>query len=259
MSRILIVDDEPNICSVWQWTLESEGYTADIVTDGAQALEVLQESEYDLILLDLYMEPVSGLDVLKSVRQNDQEVVVIILTGHGSMESAVEALRLGAFDYIFKPATPDVVRQRVREGLRHHQQAVSRQHLVQQIETLRQTLDSLEVESKLSAPPEAQQRFIHSGKLVIDCYHREATFNGALLDLTTTEFNLLFSLVSASPESVSPGALANAAMGYESDDMQARDLVKWHIYQLRRKIEPDPSKPQYIKNVRYKGYLWVGH
>jgi len=257
--RVLIVYGEPNICAVWQRTLGAEGYVVDAAADETQALEKLQHAEYDLILLDFCMESVSGLDVLRAVRQQNRETVVIVFTGHDLLKNAVEALHLGVFDYIFKPTTPEVVRQSVREGLHYRRQVVGQQHLVEKRGTLRQIPVNSELGASLALRLGAQQRFIYSGKLVIDRHRREATFEGRPIALTTTEFNILLELVLAAPHPVHPQNLAHEAMGYDYEDVQARDLVKWHIYHLRQKIETNPSEPQYIKNVRYKGYLWVGH
>jgi DNA-binding response OmpR family regulator len=255
--RILIVDDEPNIRFVLERTLRHEGYTLDSAVDGSEALEKIRQQKYALLLLDLQMSPVGGIQVLQALRRQDPETVVIILTAHGSMESAVEALRLGAFDYLFKPATPTMIRQRVQEGLIVYEKTRRQRHLLTQIDDLRQVLVNMESAREEPALP-AASRFLRSGKLLIDQHHRIATFNDQLLELTTTEFNLLACLVEASPKPVSPRQLVNSALGYDSEEAEAREIVKWHIHHLRQKIEPNPTFPQYIKTVRYQGYLWSG-
>ena len=254
--HILIVDDEANIRFVLERSLKHEGYILETATHGAEALQKLSKHSYDLILLDLRMEPVGGLQVLNTAREQDPNLIVIILTAHSSVESAVEALRLGAFDYLFKPATPDIIRQRVREGLHHRRQALRRHYLLTQIESLRQALDDLDANNEMIPPPDTNYRFLRSGKLVIDRHHRIATLDNTLLDLTTTEFDLLLCLATSASKPLSPRELVNCALGYDTEDVEARDIIKWHIHHLRRKIEPDPTHPRYIKNVRHKGYLW---
>lgn len=256
--RILIADDEPSIRFVLERTLRDEGYILDTASHGEEAIRMLAKAPYDLLLLDLRMEPVGGLQVLTAVREHDPNIVVIILTAHGSLESAIEALRLGAFDYLLKPTSPDVIRKRVREGLSQRRQLMRRHHILDQIENLRQALDTLDTERQGVPPPATGQRFVRSGKLVIDCYHRLATLDGKLLDLTTAEFDLLLCLAKASPEPLAPRSLVNCALGYDCEDMEAREIAKWHIHHLRRKIEPEPETPRYIKTVRHKGYLWRG-
>ena len=256
--RILIIDDEASIRFVLQHTLHHEGYRLDTVGDGAEALRKLSETSYDLLLLDLHMEPIDGMAVFQAAREQDSDIVVIILTAYSSVESAVEALRLGAFDYLFKPITPDTIRQRVREGLHHRRRVLWRRQMLSQIEDLRLALNEFDAESELVEPPATHQRFIRSGELVIDCHHRLATMGDRLLDLTTAEFDLLLCLVKAAPEPLSSRELVNCALGYDSEETEARDIVKWHIHHLRRKIEKDPTRPHYVKTVRHRGYLWGG-
>jgi DNA-binding response OmpR family regulator len=184
--------------------------------------------------------------------------VVIILTAYSSVESAVEALRLGAFDYLFKPATPDTIRQRVEEGLEQRQQALRHHELLSEIENLHDTFKHLVAENALLTAQGSPQRFVRSGSLVIDRNRNLVTLDGNLLDLTTTEFDFLVCLVKASPELLSPRQLINQALGYDVNETEARDMVKWHIHHLRRKIEPDPAHPRYIRTVRHKGYMWSG-
>lgn len=256
--RILIVDDEDSVRFVLEQTLKNQDYILDSVDSGTEALSKLTETDYDVILLDLHMEPIDGLTVFQAARELDPEVVVIILTAYSSVESAVEALRLGAFDYLFKPVTPDTIRQRVKEGLAHRRRALWRQQMILQIDTLRQSLSEFDAESELVAPPTTDRRFVYSGQLVIDCHHRQATMSDDLLDLTTAEYDILLCLVKAAPEPLLPHQLVKCALGYEADEVESRDIAKWHIHHLRRKIETDPAKPQYIKTVRHKGYMWLG-
>ena len=202
---IFIIDDEPNIQFVLKRTLSRDGYTIEVAGDGLEAIRKIGQNHYDLILLDLNMQPIGGMQVLSAVRERNPDCVVIILTGHGTIDSAVEALRLGAFDYLYKPASPDAIRQRVREGIQHHQQALRRSQLLSQIESLRQSLVELDDQAEPAEQVTSPQRFLCKGKLVVDRYHRSATLNGRLLDLTTTEFDLLVCLVEASPRLCSPG------------------------------------------------------
>ena len=256
--RILIVDDEPNVRFVLERTLLNDGYLLDTAADGAEAIQKLGQAAYDLLLLDLNMRPVDGIQVMNAVRDQGSDIVVIILTAHSSIESAVKALRLGAFDYLFKPASPDAIRQRVSEGIQFRQQALRRARLLTQIEGLRQSLADLDEEISTLGPDTSPHRFLRSGKLVIDKHHRSATLGEALLELTTTEFNLLVALTEAAPAVVSPHQLVRSSLNYEAPEAEAGEIIRYHIHQLRQKIETDPAHPKYIKTVRYKGYLWGG-
>lgn len=256
--NILIVDDEPNIRKILCRTLARSGWDPETACDGEEAITKISLELYDLVLLDLHMQPIDGLGVLEEIRKVDPDTVVIILTAHGSLDSAVEALRLGAYDYLFKPAAPDTIRNRVSEGLQYRQQALQRRRLLSQIDTLKTLLADLDESEGVSPPTGSSDRFLRSRDLVIDRAHRTAILGGSLLDLTTTEFDVLVRLVENSPTPVSPSVLVRYSLGYEVEEREARDIIKWHIHQLRSKIEPAKDKPQYIVTVRYKGYLWAG-
>jgi len=241
--HILITDDEVNIRFILERALRHEGYTLDSAANGAEALQKLANAAqpYDLLILDLQMQPVDGMQVLQAAKEQDPDIVVIILTAHGSMESAVDALRLGAFDYLFKPATPEAIRRRVGEGLQKRKQALHRRRLLKQIDALRQTLDNLDGADNLLAQPSVEARFIRSGSLTIDRRHRQVTIADHLIERTTAEFDILCTLVAATPNPLSPRDLLNRALGYDADDQEARDIIKWHIHHLRRKIETTAS------------------
>ena len=257
VSNILIVDDEPNVRFILERTLAREGYALDCVADGYSAIKQIENKAYDLILLDLNLGDMSGLKVLEKARSHDENLVVIILTGQGSLNTAVSALRLGALDYLFKPAQPETIRQRVREGIQQRNQALQQQQIVSQIESLRQVLTQIDPPNT-SRVNTIQNRFIRSETLVVDRHHRAVTQNDSLLNLTSTEFDLLVCLIQAAPAPISARKLLNTVLGYDADEKEAKDTIKWHIHHLRRKIESNAKQPNLIKTVRYKGYMWAG-
>lgn len=256
--QILIIDDEPNVRFVLERTLQNEGYLLDTAGSGSEALKKVRKFSYDLILLDLNMKPVDGMQVLNSVRAQDPHIVVIILTAYSTIESAVDAMRLGAFDYLFKPADPVSIRQRVADGIHYRQQILQQQNILRQIEGLKQTLAALESGTWMTDDKFSRGRFLVSNDLMIDKHHRVAALSGNLLDLTTTEFNILSCLVDAAPRPVSAKELLSVALDYDLEESRAAELIKYHIHQLRKKIEEDLDHPTFIKTVRYKGYLWSG-
>lgn len=256
--KILIVDDEANVRFILERALSKSGYDVDSAADGKEAIEKISKTAYDLLLLDLEMRPVGGMEVLNAVHSLDPDMIVIILTAHSTVESAVKALKLRVFDYLFKPASPDAIRAVVRKGLIQRQQAQRHTQLLSKVEVLRQTFFDLESETNILEEHQNPDRYHKSGKLIIDSQHRIATFDGRTLDLTTTEFNLLAYLVRQAPQPVSPRQLVNHALDYDTEDAEALEIIKWHIHHLRRKIEPDPRRPRLIKTIRYKGYVWSG-
>lgn len=255
--RVLIVDDEESIRFILLRALRHEGYILDSAANGKEAIQKLRQQNYDIMLLDLHMEPVDGMAVFEAAREIDKNLMVIILTAHGALETSLKALRLNAFDYLLKPSSPNIIRQRVRESLEKRQQRRKQEQLVKQIQDLKQIWDTLDEPESApdEAPPPAHLQ--HAGPLVMDKHQQTAIFMGESVELTTTEYNLLWCLVDHSPEPVSPRQLILEAMGYDSEEYEAREIVKFHIHKLRQKLEPQPNKPRYIKTIRYKGYAWA--
>lgn len=122
-SRILIVDDEPNVRLMFRTALETAGYTLDEAVDGEDALERQEVSPADLILLDLHMPRLDGMETLRRLRDEGRNVPVVVVTAHGSIPDVVAAMRLGAIDFLPKPLSPDVLRRIVSEVLERHDSA----------------------------------------------------------------------------------------------------------------------------------------
>jgi DNA-binding response OmpR family regulator len=118
--HLLIVDDEPNVRLMFRTALESSGYRLTEAEDGATALMWLENSPVDLVLLDLHMPGIGGMDVLESLRKTGNDVPVVIVTAHGSVPNAVEAMKLGAIDFEEKPLSPEALRRVVAEVLARH-------------------------------------------------------------------------------------------------------------------------------------------
>jgi DNA-binding response OmpR family regulator len=256
--NILIVDDEDSIRFIMERTLAHGSYLVKSTGSGTDALKLLEKEHFHLVLLDLHMQPLSGIQVLTEIRKNNQETEVIILTGHSDIESAIEALRLGAFDYLMKPVQPDIVRQRVATALKRYDQNLYKVRLREQIASLQSTLQALETNVEPEKEHSGKGGILRKGPLTIDTAHRKAILGEEELDLTTTEYKLLLDLAKASPKTVSACDLAASVLGYECSPVEAGELVKFHIHHLRQKVEPDPQKPRYIKTVRFEGYLWTG-
>ena len=120
VSRVLIVDDEPNVRLVFRTTLESAGFRVDEAADGVAALEWLGRTSCDVVLLDLQMPGVGGMEVLRRIRDEDNDVPVVIVTAYGTIPDAVAAMKLGAIDFLSKPLAPDALRQVVSEVIDRH-------------------------------------------------------------------------------------------------------------------------------------------
>jgi DNA-binding response OmpR family regulator len=228
----LVVDDEDALRFFIQETLRRAGHEVEGAASGEEAMERLRDTHYDLVMLDLMLGGrVDGLKVLEMTRWRWPDTVVVILTAHGSLESAMDAIREGVDGYLLKPVEPADLRQAVSQALDRRR-------------TLAQARE---------AKPETH--ILEGGPFVVDLKKHEATQDGAPLDLTPREFSLLVHLMRNADRAISPQELVRVVREYDPvDAFEARDICKWYIHRLRRKVEPDPSSPRYVLNVRGVGY-----
>jgi DNA-binding response OmpR family regulator len=236
LMRTLVVDDEERIRFFLTETLERVGHFVTAVASGEEALDRLQDNAFDLAILDLKLGgPIDGQRVLEAIRWRWPATVVIMLTAHGSLESAVDAIQGGVDGYLLKPVRPGDVRRAVEEAL------YRREKLLQAERHAR------------------EEHLLERGPFTVDLERHEATFEGRALDLSPRDFTLLVHLMQKAPQVVGPKELVRVVRQYEPDHMhEAREIIKWYIHRLRSKVEPDPSNPRYILNVRGVGYRFAG-
>jgi DNA-binding response OmpR family regulator len=230
--RTLVVEDEDALRFFIEETLRRAGYQVEGVASGEEAMERLRDTHYELVMLDLMLGGrVDGLKVLELARWRWPDTVVIILTAHGSLESAMDAIREGVDGYLLKPIEPAELRRAARQALeRRRAQA-------------------------LAQDSDDDEHLLERGPFSVDLKKHEATVDGVPLDLTPREFSLLVHLMRNADRAISPQELVRVVRDYEPvDTFEARDICKWYIHRLRRKIEPDPASPRYVLNVRGVGY-----
>lgn len=270
--KILIVDDENSIRFFLQELLERDGHDVTAVASGEQALEQIAKKTFDLALVDLKLQDISGTEVLRVLSQESPDTVVIMLTGQASLESAVEALRQGAHDYLFKPCKADEIRESIQTGLHNRRQRIRQRQLLRQLEqNLSNTLRDIQVtratiESSEETPPPPTQPQATAAKpqqpetilekegLRIDLAQHLITLEGERLHLSPTEFDVLAYLISESPRVISPEELMREVQGYESEPWEANDTIRYHIYRIRKKIREMTGEENIIKTVRGIGY-----
>ncbi len=234
--RTLVVDDEKGIRYFVKKTLEKDGHLVSAAASGEEALQKLRDERFDLMMLDLKLGGrVNGLRVLEAVRWRWPSMVVIMMTAHGSLESAQAAIQEGVDGYLLKPVEPEEVRESIEEALRR-----------------RERLVETHVEAK------RKEKHLQEGPFFVDREKYLATYEGEPLDLTRREFRLLVHLMDHADRVVEPPELVRVTRDYDPEDMQeARDIIKWYIHRLRQKVEPDPSEPRHVVNVRGVGYRFV--
>jgi len=230
----LVVDDEEGIRFFLAETLQHTGHDVVTAASGEEALTRLRETPFDLVMLDLKLGGrADGQRVLETVKWRWPQTAVIILTAYGSLESALSAIREGVDGYLLKPAEPGEIRQVAQE-----------------------VLDRQKREPQLGEV-EQEGLVLTMGLWTVDREKHQAALDGQPLKLTPREFKLLVHLMQNAHRVISPRELVQVVQGYDCEDQrEAREVIKWYIHRLRSKVEPDPSNPQYVLNVRGVGYTF---
>ncbi|MDF1514386.1 MAG: response regulator transcription factor [Anaerolineae bacterium] len=257
--RILIVDDETAERITLGEVLRLEGYHITLAASGEDALAVVrQDTPFDLAILDLRLPGIDGLQVLDGIHQVSPDTVVILITGYGTLETAIQALRKGAYDFLLKPCPVEEVLSAVRRAASELKAGQHRRELVGQLQNTLQALISTEQSGdiEVTVPQKQSGDILSVGDIMIDRAKHMVKYIDSPVDLTPTEFRLLDCLISRVDEVCTPQELVRCAQGYETDTWGARSIVRVHIRRLRRKIEPDPENPKYILNIRGVGYLF---
>lgn len=264
MSKILVVDDEPYIRFFLERLLTSEGHEVVSLGDGMAALEAIYQP-FDLALLDINLgRGPSGLDVLDALHQHQPDTAVILLTGQGTLETAVIALRHGAHDYLLKPCMADEIRHSVRQGLAKRHQRQKQTLLIDKLEqnivsTLREIRgDGVAYAPTAVAPPPPAPPASHHSRLTVDKERHMVLVNKTPLPLTPIEFSILSYLVSQAPQVVTAQQLVYAIHQYRTDAIEASNIVRSHVYRLRQKIKDAGINDELIGTIRGVGYVIHG-
>jgi DNA-binding response OmpR family regulator len=262
-ARILVVDDEDGVRFFLQEALARDGHEVVAVDCGEAALQRIATETFDLALIDLKMPGIGGIEVLTSLRRRSPETAAIVLTAFGSLETAVEALRQGAHDYLFKPCKMADLRASVHTAL-VKQQRQNRQRVL--LEELASALAASvkEIQATVEAPAERPAAALprletpasegQQDRLVVDQIRHIITLDGRQLDLSPTEFRLVAYLVEVAPRVVDAQELMRQVQGYECTPLEARELVRYHIYRIRQKVKLSGGNGDVIVTVRSIGY-----
>jgi DNA-binding response OmpR family regulator len=253
-ARILVVDDERAVRMMLETALRAQGYRVQSAGNGHEAHDQLKSEEFDLVLLDLQLGDTDGIEVLRETKRLWPATEVILLTAHGSINSAISALRLGAFDYLLKPAQIQDIRERVERGLEQRRLARQRGELLQRISESALALGIIEGGASTQLAPTSSDR-IEVGALILDLRRHGATLGSQALALTRTEFSLLTALAQQPDTALSYGALSEAVYGRAQPEDEARALLRPHIARLRHKIESTGVGGVALVSIRSMGYM----
>jgi DNA-binding response OmpR family regulator len=222
-ARVLIIEDDPNVAEVVTRYLEREGYQVEAVADGAVGLDRALTDLPDLVVLDLMLPSLGGLEVCRRLR-SVAPVPVIMLTARGEEADRIAGLELGADDYVAKPFSPRELTARVKAVLRR---------------------------ATAPLPAEQETRPLHADDLSIDTVTHEVRLRGELVALTAKEFDLLVHLMRHPRRAFRREELLRDVWGFSYGDTST---VTVHVRRLREKIEADPSNPRYVCTVWGVGY-----
>lgn len=224
MKKILVVDDEPKIVQLTRDYLERAGFSVVTAADGKSALSAARAEHPDLVLLDLGLPAMDGLDVTRTLRR-DTNIPIIILTARNEETDKLVGLELGADDYITKPFSPKEVVARVRAVLRRFEHAA------------------------------AGAETIRAADLELDVPRLRATVSNRVVELTPTEFHLLAALAGEPGRVFTRAQLLDAVRGMAIESYER--AIDAHVKNIRRKIEPNPREPQYVLSVYGVGYKFA--
>lgn len=222
--KILVVDDEEDILELLRYNLLREGYNVSCAASGEEALRLAQSEIPDLLVLDLMLPGIDGLEVTKILKNDSRtrDIPIVMLTAKGEEADIVAGLELGADDYITKPFSPKELVARVRSVLR-------RSELAQE-----------------------EREVIRVGDVTLDLPRMQVTVGGEEIELTATEFQLLQALASQPGRIFTRSQLLNAVHGVAIESYER--AIDAHIKNIRRKLEPVPHEPRYIQTVYGVGY-----
>ncbi len=228
MKKILLIEDDPAIRRALLDDFRHEGYAVDYAVNGEDGLKMGQNLDYDIILLDLMLPGLDGLEICKELRKKDVGTPIIMVTAKSQDWDKVIGLELGADDYVTKPFSPFELRARVKA-------------------VLRRTSDD--------ARKNTNQQ-LQSGSFVLNTLRHECTQEGEPLTLTQIEFNLMHLFLSRPGEVLKRDEILEFVWG--ENVMVTTRTVDTHVGNLRRKIGDNPDDPKWIMSVRNMGYKWIG-
>jgi DNA-binding response OmpR family regulator len=274
-ARLLIVDDEINVRSTLGEFLEQRGYHVGEARSGHEALTLLTNAPYDLMVLDMLMPEMSGVEVMRRAREVRPDLAIIVLTAHASVENAIAAVKSNVTDYLLKPCNLNDLAVTISRTLQERAQQLHRRHLLDMVgeamDTLRQTerVTELSPVPAMTSPaplaalqlPAPAPDLLRVGPLMLDRQKRLAMLENDpvhTVELTENEVSVLVALMEHPNQVLSCNQLADAALGYEGlDKWTVESLIRSCVFRLRQKIEPSPDTPHLIRTVRGRGYFFA--
>lgn len=271
LTNVLVVDDEAAIRYSVSKTLQRVGYQVAEAASGEEALDVMRRQTFDVVLTDIRMPGLDGVELVRRIKDVDNDTIVVLMTAYPSLGTAVEALRLGAHDYLIKPSSSQDIRQCVARGVERAHNLKRRRALLDAIRSNVSELSRSDADAPKIAPAlmgrdderlalvdngseSTTNTVMHLGPLTIYPGRYQISVNDQNIDLTPTEFDLLLYLVAHRGRVVSCHELVREVRGYAVDEAEAREVIRPHVSNLRRKLKLNGQDEDLIVNVRGIGY-----
>jgi two-component system KDP operon response regulator KdpE len=254
-TTILIVDDELMVRRVLHDALAKHGYHVELAESGMASLNRLRWPGIDLLLLDLNLGDIDGVQVMQEARRRWPNLPIVMLTANGSLPSAIAAVRCGAADYLLKPISVEGLRACVARVLDAYRDDRARSERLRAMYSQMQEL--LAHEGLLEKHSTMPREVYHGGPLQIDTQQHSVVMDGLPMEMTPSEFAILRELLMQPGAAVPCTRLVQALNTIVEDEEEARQLIRPHIARLRRKLEIDPQHPRYLISVWGVGYRWA--
>lgn len=263
-STILIIDDEPNLRRSLGAILQRAGYSITDAANAAEALQLLQSGAFDLVFLDIKLPDQSGIQLLPQIKDLYPDMPVLILTAHATLETAIEAVRAGARDYLLKPIDPEDILSRTSKILGEQTQPKRRREITAQMQGLLAELANIDGDT--TSPMNVDKgknltesaRYVRAGAMVLDLYTHSVELNSQNIPIPPSTFDYLMTMARHAPNPVSYEKLVLESQGYQHlSRAEAREITRWQMHELRKLVESDPRHPSMIITVRDVGYRLV--
>ena len=251
--RLLIVDDEDTPRLTLLQILQLEGYEVTAVESAAAALVELRRCKFDGMIVDIKMPGMSGLELVEKLSEQLPDMCVIVLTAHGTFDSAVQALRLRVVDYLQKPASPELILSSLKRNLGK----TNGQNGNSKLAEVKAQYSSSFKKNAVSNTETTQFHFTNG--IAIDCNRRRVSWNGDVVLLTPAESRLVEILLANYTLVVKHQDLVEKIYGYTASIDESARILRPIVSRLNKKLERGPGGKSWIKNVRGKGYLLEIH
>ncbi len=272
-AHILVVDDEGAIRYSVSKTLQRVGYRVSEAASGEEAIEMVNGQDFDVVLTDIRMPGIDGVELLRRIKDLVPDASVILMTGYASLGTAIEALRLGAHDYLIKPSSSQDIKHSVSEGIKRSRNLRRRRDLLKVIQRNLSELQTTQIKAEqppayegydeprpavepslddVTVPEQASS--MQLGMLTVFPGRYQIAVEDKPIDLTPTEFDLLLYLAAHQGRVVSCHELVREVRGYTVGEAEAREVIRPHVSNLRRKLKKAGLDQDLIVNVRGIGY-----